>query len=121
MKNFVTPYMHDAGLRAAPSRPSISIGAEGQLRLNYTPVDPTFIYNAMENERVRQPVPALYERGTLEYGDTQRLQWLAESGRRMVQLGKNWSVAPLPNDPNFLHPASWYPSMREAIDAERRK
>lgn len=113
--NLVTLPMHDAGVRALPSRPSISIGAEGLLRLNYKHPDPTLIYNAMEKERTANT------RGTLESGDSERLTWLAESGRRMIRLGDRWQVSPLspvPGGPPWEAP--WYPSLRQAIDAARR-
>lgn len=55
--------------------------------------------------------------------DSERLEWLANSGRWMQRLGSNWRVAP--GAPTAENPmprinAPWFPSIREAIDAERQ-
>lgn len=73
-----------------------------------------------EVERCRNLPEPEYGNTTPNVGidsDPARLEWLAASGRRMVQLGKNWSIPPRGTIVDADTP--WYPTVREAIDAER--
>lgn len=119
--NRVTVAMINAGAAVIHRHtPSIIVDGDGRLCLSYGPPHPAKIYEAMEKARTNATAEDV--RGTLEAGDTDRLEWLTDSGRVIQRLGRNWRVAPHDSKGvEALANAPWFPSMREAIDEARRE